>query len=273
MTDTAKTPEVRHPTSLLEAVRFFSDLNRCNDYLYQLKYPNGKPTCPKCGGDRVGRIATRPGLLRCNHRNCAKQFSLKKDTIFEDSQLGLDVWFVALWALVNAKNGISSYEIARATGISQKSAWFVLHRLRLVLQGKHTGKLSGIIEADESFIGGKEKNKHNDKKLRRGRGTVGKFIVQGLLQRGGEARTKVVKNQKRPTLQAPMLFNVESGSKVFTDALKSYEGLDGEYIHKMIDHLAVFLIPLTAQRSNPTQLGYLGYLTASSIIPNRSVFN
>ena len=236
MNDTQATPEVHHPATLLEAVRFFSDLNRCNEYLYQLKYPSGKPTCPKCGGDRVGRIATRPGLLRCNTRKCGKQFSLKKGTIFEDSPLGLDIWFVALWALVNAKNGISSYELARATGISQKSAWFVLHRLRLSLQGRRDGKLSGIVESDESFIGGKEKNKHANKKLRRGRGTVGKLIVQGLLERGGEARTRVVPNQKRRTLQAEMREHVEPGSKVFTDALKSYEGLDDAYIHKAIDH-------------------------------------
>jgi transposase-like protein len=241
MTDTAKPTEVRHPSTLLEAVTFFADLDRCNDYLYAIKYPTGKPACPKCGSDHVGRISSRPGILKCNVKKCQKQFSLKKDTLFEDSPLSLQIWFVALWALVNAKNGISSYELARATGITQKSAWFVLHRLRLALKAKHVGKLSGTVESDETFIGGKEKNKHASKRQHRGRGTVGKLIVQGLLERGGELRTQVRPNQKRQTLQSPMREQVEPGSKVFTDSLKSYEGLDDEYIHKMIDHAKAYV--------------------------------
>ncbi|MBI3463883.1 MAG: IS1595 family transposase [Planctomycetes bacterium] len=231
------------PQTLLEAVRYFSDLERCHEYMIQIKWPDGKPTCPKCGGDRVGRIKTRPGMLKCNKKACQKQFSTKVGTIFEDSPLGLDRWFVAVWCIANDKNGISSYELGRALGVSQPSAWHMLHRIRLAMRTQSFRKIRGEIESDETFIGGKAKNMHRERRERiiQGRGTVGKAIVHGLLERGGEVRVDVVPNQKKGTLQDRVRANVAHGQSVYTDTLRSYEGLAAEYVHKMIDHMRAYV--------------------------------
>ncbi len=225
------------PTSLIEAVKFFSDVDRCNEYMVRIKWPDGKITCPKCGacGDRIGKIETRK-MLRC--KDCRKQFSYKVDTIFEDSPLGLDKWFVAVWCIVNAKNGISSYELHRALEVTQKSAWFMLHRIRLAMQEGSFQKLSGVCESDETFVGGKSKNMHKAQRAQKitGRGAVGKAVVHGVLARGGKVIAEVVKNQKRRSLQPKIRAAVEPGSTVYTDALKSYEGLEDMYAHEMIDH-------------------------------------
>src|SRR5262245_22723757 len=191
------------PESLLEAVRVFSDLDVCHIYMLGLKWPDGKITCPKCGSDKVGEIKSRR-MLQCKDKACRKQFSAKVGTIFEDSPLGLDKWFVAVWCITNAKNGISSYELHRALGVTQKSAWHMLHRVRLAMQdGDLTKKLSGVVEADETHVGGKSKNMHKAQRKERikGRGAVGKAIVQGVLQRGGKVIAGVVSNNKRVTLQ------------------------------------------------------------------------
>src|SRR6187431_429565 len=144
------------PKTLLEAVRYFSDLDVCNEYMKRIKWPNGKVVCPHCeaSGDRIGEVATRK-MLRC--RDCRKQFSYKVGTIFEDSPLGLDKWFVAVWCIANCKNGISSHELARALGVTQKTAWFMLHRIRLAMDSGTIikGKTSSVVEADETYVGGK----------------------------------------------------------------------------------------------------------------------
>lgn len=226
-----------HPKTLIEAVRYFSDVDVCNDYMARVKWPDGKIICPKCGCDKVGKIKTRK-MLRCNTKGCRKQFSYKVGTIFEDSPLGLDKWFVAVWCITNAKNGISSYELHRALGVTQKTAWFMLHRVRVAMQEGSFVKLEGTVESDETFVGGKAKNMHADKRAQKvkGRGPIGKAIVHGVLERGGNVIAGVVKDQKRKTLQPHVRDNVESGSTVYTDALKSYEGLDDEFVHEMIDH-------------------------------------
>ena len=225
------------PKTLLEAVRFFSDIDICNDYMARVKWPDGKIVCPKCGGERVGKIKTRK-MLRCNTKGCRKQFSYKVDTIFEDSPLGLDKWFVAVWCITNAKNGISSYELHRALGVTQKTAWFMLHRVRAAMQEGSFKKLEGTVESDETFVGGKAKNMHAKKRAEKiqGRGPIGKEIVQGVLERGGRVIAGVVKNQKRGSLQPTVRDNVEAGSTVYTDALRSYQGLEDEYLHDTIDH-------------------------------------
>ena len=225
------------PTTLIEAVRHYSDLTVCNEYLAKIKWPDGVITCPQCGGTHVGRIATR-NMLRCNSKGCRKQFSYKVGTIFEDSPLGLDKWFEAVWCITNAKNGISSCEVARALGVTQKTAWFMLHRIRLAMQVKSFRKFTGEIEVDETAVGGKAGNMHlGRRRLKiKGTGMTGKAIVQGVLSRGGEVRCQVVPNQKRPTLQKVIRENVESGSTVYTDSLKSYNGLEADYVHQMIDH-------------------------------------
>jgi transposase-like protein len=225
------------PETLLEAVRYFSDLDVCHQYMVQIKWPDGKITCPKCGGDKIGIIASRR-MFQCKGKECRKQFSAKVNTIFEDSPIGLDKWFVAVWVIAGAKNGISSYEVHRALGVTQKTAWFMLHRVRLAMRTESFRKIRGEIESDESFIGGKSWNMHAKvrKKEIRGRGAVGKVVVHGLLERGGEVRVGVVPNQKKGTLQARVRENVEPGSSVFTDTLLSYVGLDKHYIHEMVNH-------------------------------------
>lgn len=223
------------PKTLIEAVRFFSDIDACNEYMLRIKWPDGKVICPECGGDRVGEIKTRK-MLRC--KDCRKQFSYKVGTIFEDSPLGLDRWFVAVWCITNAKNGISSYEVGRALGITQKSAWHMLHRIRLAMQDGSFTKLSGTVEADETFVGGKAKNMHKAERKRKikGRGAVGKSIVQGVLERGGRVIAGVVDNAKRRTLQPNLRNVVEPGATIYTDALRSYDGLEDEYLHETVDH-------------------------------------
>lgn len=224
------------PKTLIEAVKYFSDVDVCNEYMKQVKWPDGKIVCPNCQSDRIGEIRTRR-MLRC--KDCRKQFSYKVGTIFEDSALGLDKWFVAVWCITNCKNGISSYELAKDLGITQKSAWHMLHRIRLAMQdGSLLKKISGTCEADETFVGGKAKNMHKAERAKRikGRGAVGKTIVQGILKRGGRVIADVVENAKRKTLVPNIQSVVEKGSTIYSDALKSYESLSSEYIHETVDH-------------------------------------
>jgi transposase-like protein len=218
------------PKNLIEAVRYFSDVDACNEYMASIKWPDGKIVCPKCGCDRVGKIETRK-MLKCKEPKCRKQFSYKVGTIFEDSPLGLDKWFVAVWCITNAKNGISSYELARSLGVTQKSAWHMLHRVRLAMQEGTFKKLKGTCEADESFVGGKAKNMHKAERKRKinGRGAVDKAIVQGVMERGGMVIAGVVENAKRRTLQPNVREVVEPGATIYTDALRSYQGLEDAY--------------------------------------------
>jgi transposase-like protein len=228
------------PKTLIEAVRHFADEQTCFEYLVALKWPDGKITCPKCECDRIGKITSRR-MLQC--KGCRKQFSAKVGTIFEDSPLPLSSWFVAVWSIANAKNGISSCELGRALGVTQKSAWFMLHRVRLAMKTRTFRKLSGTVESDETFIGGKSENMHAAKREKRikGRGAVGKAIVHGLLERGDDSKPSQVKanvipNTERDTLLPMIARNVATGSDVFTDALPSYSGLAARYVHQFIDH-------------------------------------
>ena len=230
------------PRTLIEAVRVFSDLDACEQFMIGVKWADGCVTCPECGGTNIGRIASRR-KFQCKAKGCRKQFSVKVGTIFEDSPLGLDKWIVCVWCITNDKNGISSYEVARALGVTQKTAWFMLHRVRVAMAQDTSDQLSGVCESDESFIGGAMKNMHKSKRaqLPPGRGTVGKTIVHGVLKRTTEdelstVRLKVVPNQKRRTLQNEIKKHVKPGIVVYTDALKSYEGLDKLYVHEQIDH-------------------------------------
>jgi transposase-like protein len=169
------------PDSLLEAVKYFSDPEVCREFLAAIRWENG-PICPNCGSNCVILLTTR-SIYKC--RSCKKQFSIKVGTIFEDSPIGLDKWLPTAWLIINCKNGISSYEIARDLGVTQKSAWFMLHRVWLAMQCRTFEKLSGMVEADETFVGGKAEFMHLDKRTRRkmqgelGRGPVGKAIVMG----------------------------------------------------------------------------------------------
>lgn len=189
----------KQPQSLIEAIRHFSDLDLCNAFIARLRWPNG-PFCPRCGCTEHSYLSTRR-LWKC--KGCKKQYSVKVGTIFEGSPLGLDKWLPAVWLAANSKNGISSHELARSLGITQKSAWFMLHRIRLAMQTDSFNKLDGEVEVDETFIGGKARFMHKDKKLARrgGKGKApgpdGKAIVAAVLERGGKVRAQVVGRRKK----------------------------------------------------------------------------
>jgi transposase-like protein len=227
------------PQTLIEAVRYFSDLDRCHEYMVRVKWPNGEVTCPKCGGDNIGEIKSRR-MFQCKSKECRKQFSTKVGTIFEDSALGLDKWFVAVWCIVNAKNGISSHELSRALGVTQKSCWHMLHRVRLAMQTKSFHKLSGEVEVDETLIGGRNANKHKSKR-KKNPGNSSKAIVQGMLQRGGEVRCSIARNQGRRAMQTPVRENVAPGSFIYTDQLGSYQSLNDEYVHQCVNHIIEYV--------------------------------
>jgi transposase-like protein len=225
----------RLPSTLLEAIRYFSDLDVCTQYVAGLRWPNG-PVCPRCLGHEHSYLTTRR-LWKC--KGCKKQFSVKVGTVFEDSPLGLDKWLPAVWLAANSKNGISSHELARALGITQKSAWFVLQRIRLAMQTGSFDKLSGQVEVDESYVGGKARNMHAAKRrktLKGQTGTVGKTAVFGMIERGGQVRAEVVPDISRGALQRRIRRRVEAGATVYSDALQSYTGLDDDYSHEVIDH-------------------------------------
>jgi transposase-like protein len=227
------------PDSLLEAVPFFSDPDNCLDFMVQLRWPSGI-TCPRCGEKEPSFLTTRR-LWKC--KSCKKQFSAKVGTIFEDSPIPLEKWLPALWLVVNCKNGISSYEMGRALKVSQRSSWFMTHRIRLAMQTGSFGKLAGEVEVDETYIGGKARNMHKGKRQLKitGTGGMGKVVVMGLLERHGDdghstVEAKVVPNVRRKTLAPEVRQRVEQGSEVFTDALRSYDDLGAEYVHQVIDH-------------------------------------
>jgi|HubBroStandDraft_1064217.scaffolds.fasta_scaffold09039_7 transposase-like protein len=233
------------PKTLQEAIQHFSDEQICIDAVAKMRWPDG-PQCPAC-------LAKKPYYLKTQKRfkcrDCRRQFSVKLGTIFEDSPIPLQKWLPAMWMLSNCKNGVSSWEIHRALGITQKSAWFLLHRLRLAMKGYDLGtKLGGkdeggAVEVDESFFGGKMRNMHRDKRERyaavtgHAGGVTGKTIVVGLLDRQArEVRAKVVPDTKRETLQSEIFKNVKYGSAVYTDNAVPYDNLSWKYIHQIVDH-------------------------------------
>jgi transposase-like protein len=224
------------PRTLLDAVRFFENADNCREFMVAIRWPDGIK-CPACGSEKVGFL-TKQNRWQCSSKHPKRQFSVKVGTIFEDSPIGLDKWLPTVWLLVNCKNGISSYEVARDLAVTQKTAWFMLHRIRKAMQTGTFEKVRGEVEADESFIGGLARNMHLDKKAKiTGTGGAGKEIVMGLLEREtGKVRLKHVVNRRAHTLQNEIRENVEVGSEIFTDALLSYEGLEPDFIHGFVDH-------------------------------------
>jgi len=234
------TKNIAFPETLQEAIAYFSDPDRAFNYAVMLRWPDGKVMCPRCDSDRHSFVKTRR-LWYCNP--CKKQFTLKVGTIFEDSPLGMDKWMAAVWMLVGCKNGISSYELHRALGVTQKSAWFMLHRIRKALQSGSFLKLMGEVEVDETFIGGKARFMHVRKRAERIHGTGGKdkVAVLGFLQRGGEVRTTIVETRRKAMLQSEVRKNVSAGAALYSDALASYEGLNGEFFHQVVDHAVEYV--------------------------------
>ena len=233
---------MKTPRTLQEAVIHFSDFGNCKTLMVELRWQDGVVKCPRCGSAKVTYLAKKR-VWKCYAGHTKPTFSLKTGTIFEDSPLGLDKWLPALWLIVNCKNGISSCELARDLGVTQKTAWFMAHRLRFALTEGGSGLLSGDVEADETFIGGKARNMHISKRARRITGTGGKdkTAVMGILERGGKVRTAVLHNRRKKTVQAEVKKHVEAGSALYTDALLSYDGLAAEYAHKVIDHAVAYV--------------------------------
>jgi transposase-like protein len=231
------------PRTLQEAILHFADYENCKQFMMQLRWPDGTVRCPHCGSDHVTYLE-KARVWKCYEKHSLSRFSLKTGTIFEDSPIGLDRWLTAVWLIVNCKNGVSSYEVHRDLGITQKSAWFMDHRIRFALhQGSFENMLSGHVEADETFIGGKARNMHAAKKARKITGTGGKdkTAVMGILERGGKVRTSVINNRKKKAIQGEVRKHVQAGSALYTDFLLSYEGLAGEFAHQVVDHAVQYV--------------------------------
>lgn len=223
------------PTTLQEAIKYFADPQHCQDLLISMRWPHG-PVCPRCQSGEYGYVKSR-SLWQC--KGCRKQYSAKVGTIFEDSPIGLDKWFSALWMIVSAKNGVSSYEIARSLGVTQKTAWFMMHRIRLALQkGSIDRKLMGEVEVDETYIGGNARNMHSDKRLKtlRTEGRFRKAVVVGMLERKGEVRTAVINTASGKLLKGQVNAHVAQGSTLYSDEWRAYQKIGQDYAHKVINH-------------------------------------
>lgn len=246
--------EGNFPTTLIEAVRYFEDFHNCLDFLVEMRWPEGV-TCPRCDSKEVTWLA-KARVWKCRGKHTSQKFSAKTGTVMEDSPLPLQKWLPAIWLLVNCKNGISSYELHRALGVTQKTAWFMLHRIRKIVACDDVVTLGGpdgdAVEVDETFIGGKARTM-NAKQRRRsaegGRGTTGpykftgKALVMGMLERGGKVIAKVVKDRGRLSLLPPVVEHISLGSEIMTDEHPSYEpiGRWADYQHQVIDHTVAYV--------------------------------
>lgn len=235
-----------NPETLLGAITYFSDIDVATAFVAGLRWPSGV-TCPHCEGTECPYVASRR-IWQC--KGCRKQFSVKVGSIFEDSPIALSKWLPAMWMLVNCKNGISSYELARDLGVTQKTAWFMLHRLRLAIQAQSFDRMGGTVEVDETYIGGKARFMHAAKKkkigMKRGRSIAGKVAVMALLARHGKdghsaVRTEVLSSLKATHIQGHVRKHVAAGANLHTDAFHSYRGLDTDYTHAVIDHAEAYV--------------------------------
>jgi transposase-like protein len=228
------------PKTLQAAILFFSNPDNCVAYMVAQRWPDGVVVCPTCGRNDVSWLKNQR-KWQCKSQHTKRQFSVKVGTIFEDSPLGLDKWLMATWMITNCKNGVSSYEIARDLGVTQKSAWFMLHRIRVAMGDPEAGKIGGggIVECDETFVGGKVKNMHKSRKVKGMNYSAGngKAIVMGMLERGGRVKARVIKDRKAQTMRPTLHDNLEAGSHVITDELTSYAFITDQYFHEIINHL------------------------------------
>jgi len=235
------------PRTLMEAVRFFSDQDRTLATMVSLRWPHGVH-CPTCGRTDVRFIATRR-MWECKEKHPRKQFSAKVGTIFEDSPLSLDKWFVAIWSVANCKNGISSHELGRAVGVTQKSAWFMLHRIRLAMQTGTFDKFSGTVEADETYVGGIAANMHEHKRKARIQGSgahTHKATVFGMLQRTTDkdvsrVHALLIRDANKKNLSTAIRAKVEAGANLNTDQHWGYKGLTDAYVHETINHTVAYV--------------------------------
>jgi transposase-like protein len=237
---------MKSPKTLQEAIQFFSDYDNCRQFMIAVRWSDGKVRCPACNSEKVTYLE-KARLYRCYGDHPKQKFSLKIGTVFEDSPIPLEKWLPATWLLVNCRNGISSYEIHRALGVTQKSAWFMLHRIRLAVQSGSFKKFGGgensEVEVDETFIGGRLKNMHASKRKRISQtlgttaGIGSKTIVMGFLDREQrKVRTTIVPNTSRLALQTELLKHVADDSNVYTDDAGAYSKLPATYVHEMVSH-------------------------------------
>lgn len=241
------TAATKYPKTLVQAVRYFADLDVAHTFFVNVRWPDGVVRCPQCGLDGA-KYLTKYRRFECTQKHPRRQFTVKVGTVMEDSPMSLDKWAVAFWLEANAKNSISSYEVHRALGITQKSAWFMQHRIRLAMQAGSFEKMGGEgsegVEADETYVGGKLANMHAKKRkaaLKGGTGGfgTGKAAVMGLLERHSERKSRVhaevITSTSRKTMHAIIRDKVAPGANLYTDALQSYTGM-AEYVHAFIDH-------------------------------------
>jgi transposase-like protein len=250
---------MQEPKTFQEAILYFADRNRCIDYLALRRWKDGAPVCPVCQRTDA-KFLEHQGRWQCKAVHHHRQFSVKVGTVMEDSAIPLEKWLPAIWSIVNDKNGISSWELHRALGVTQKTAWFMLHRIRLGMSLQHKGigtrtKMGdggtggNAVEADETFIGGRLKNMHRERRKRyiseRGGqtgGASGKTIVMGILDRNlRQVRAKVIPNIKRETLQAALLKEVKHGSTVYTDEAVGYDKLSHNFVHEVVNHTSEYV--------------------------------
>jgi transposase-like protein len=238
-----ETPAMETPHNLQDTIIFFSNYENCRKFMASVRWPDGKVRCPKCDSEKVTYLE-KARLYRCYGDHPKQKFSLKVGTVFEDSPIPLEKWLPAVWLLATCKNGISSYELHRALGVTQKSAWFMLHRIRLAMSDEGFGKTTKLggpeseVEVDETFVGGRKQNMHKDRKLRYEQkgGAQGKAIVQGFLDRDlRKVRAKIVPNVKRETLQAEVMNEIKFGSKVYTDDAVAYNELRSRFVHEVVN--------------------------------------
>jgi transposase-like protein len=240
--------------TLQQAIQHFTDPENCRKFMEFVRWPDGKIACPYCGATKLTWLA-KANVYRCYGDHKKQKFSLKVGTVFEDSPIGLDKWLPAVWLLSNCKNGISSYELHRSIGVTQKTAWFMLHRIRTAMESNSFVKMGGNegggwseIEVDETFVGGRESNMHLERRieLRDSAGSKGrqsKAIVMGILDREArQVRAKVIPDVRREVLQNEILRQVAPHSFIYTDAHKGYVGLDSkQFIHMTVSHVTDYV--------------------------------
>jgi transposase-like protein len=235
------------PKTLLEAIQYFSDSENCRKFMIAIRWPDGIVKCPHCGSEKVTYLE-KARVYRCYSNHPKQKFSLKVGTVFEDSPIALEKWLMASWMLSNCKNGISSYEISRSIGVTQKSAWFMLHRIRVAMGDDNKGKIGGSpknqVEIDETYVSGNPRNMHQKQRQRHQSGKDNKSIVMGMKTRTTrEVRAMVVPNAKRETLQNKILEHVGWGAHIYTDQHVSYQGVDATnlFVHKTVNHMVEYV--------------------------------